>query len=61
MPPSSTLVAGSARRSRGKKRSGDAAGADLLEPAAFPPAVAEPGPGPGRAGEASLAPASLSR
>ncbi len=61
MPPSGNLVAESARRSRGKRRSGDAAGADRLELAAFPPATAKPGPGPGRAGKPALTPALLSR
>ncbi len=61
MPRSGNLAAGSARRSRGSKRSGDAAGADLLEPATFPPAAAKPGPGPRRAGKPALAPALLSR
>jgi hypothetical protein len=61
MPPSGNLVAGSTRRSRARKRSGDAAGADLLELAAFPSAAAKPGPDPGGAGEPSLTPALLSR
>ncbi len=58
---SDNLVAGSARRSRGKKRSGNAAGADPIEPTASPPAAAKPGPGPGRAGKPALTPALLSR
>ncbi len=46
MPPSDHLVVEFTHRSRARKRSGDAVGEDLLEPAAFPPAVATPGPDP---------------
>jgi hypothetical protein len=60
MPRSGNLVAESARRSRPRKRSGNAAGADLLELDALPPA-ATPGPGPEGAGEPALTPAPLSR
>lgn len=59
MPHSGNLNTGSARRSRGKKRSGG--GADLLELAAFRPAEAEPGPDPTGAREQALIPALLSR
>ena len=61
MPRSGHLNAGSARRSRGKKRSGGGAGADLLELAAFRPAVTKPGPDPTGASEQALTPALLSR
>ena len=61
MPPSDHLVVEFTHRSRARKRSGDAAGADRLELAAFPPATAKPGPGPGRAGKPALTPALLSR
>ncbi len=61
MPGPGNLVAESARRSRGKRRSGDAAGADLLEPAALPPAAATPGPNSEGAGEPAPTPALLSR
>jgi hypothetical protein len=61
MPRSGNLVAGSARRSRGKERSGDATGADLLELAAYRPASEKSGPDPEGIGEQALTPALLNR
>ncbi len=48
-------------RPGGGERPGNAVDADLLEPAALPPAAAIPGPGPGCAGEPVFTPALLSR
>jgi hypothetical protein len=61
MPRSGNLVAGSAHRPRGKKRSGDATGANLLELAAFRPAAETPKSDPGDTGDPKLTPALLSR
>ena len=59
MPQAGNLDIGPAGPAKRKKRSGEAVSADLLEPAAFPPAANRPGCGPDDAGKPALRPALL--